>query len=517
MTLVANTPESRDQPRSRLSVPPPRPARAVILAADKGLRPNPYSPLLSKCLFAVHDRSLLERQIAIIRDQLGIRDIVVLVGRLHGQASDALGSGERLGVALRYLEVPRVEDGPAKGLLAARDLLSEPFFLLLGDEYHHRSRHDRLLAALERAPEALFTYTPVHNPNQILANFAIELGPDDVVQTVIEKPTRILNELCGCGTLYLTPRIFELIERAEPSPRTGRVELYETAAAMCAGGRVFAVDLDDPNYVNINTLDDLRRAIFAHRSLHFADFSISVIVPTLNEAHSIAYVIRDFIDIPQVAEVLVMDNRSADGTAQIARQAGARVISRPLAGYGEAVHRGLNAAVGDILVIVEGDYSFRAADLPKLLEYLKDADLVLGTRTTRQLIAQGANMGWLTRIGNRIMAKYMEILWFWLKLRFTDLGCSYRAIWKQEWLGIEKAMHRSDLSFAMDFIIELVKARKNCIEVPVSYHPRFGGQSKHSKNLAGLVRTAFKLWKVITACWIVTVLKIVRNWCSRGR
>src|SRR5262249_12083976 len=143
-------------------------------------------------------------------------------------------------------------------------------------------------------------------------------------------------------------------------------------------GRVYAVDLGDSDYVNVNTVDDLRRATFAYRARHFAGFKVSVVVPAWNEAQSIGHVVRDFKARPEVAEVLVMDNLSPDGTAEIAREAGARVVSRKLTGYGDAIHQGLNEAAGDILVIVEADYTFRAADLPKLLEYLKDSALVVG-------------------------------------------------------------------------------------------------------------------------------------------
>ena len=61
---------------------------------------------------------------------------------------------------------------------------------------------------------------------------------------------------------------------------------------------------------------------------------------------------------------------------EVARQAGARVETVRLKGYGDTIRHGLDCAEGDILVVAEADYSFRARDLSKLLEYLKDADMV---------------------------------------------------------------------------------------------------------------------------------------------
>lgn len=487
-----------------------RPRQAVILAGGEGLRANPQSAVLHKSLFAVHDRTLIEGQIAIIRDQLGISDIIVLVGHLKDQVKAAIGSGERLGVSIRYVDVSSVGAGPAKALLDARPMLEGPFFVFLADEFHPASKHGRMLDLLNREPDVVFTYTRTINPHQILANFAIEIEPDGRVRSIEEKPKKIINELCGCGTLYLTPKVIDAIAGARPSARTGRVELYEVAASFIPGGKVFGADLDDPDYANINTIDDLRRATFTYRSHHFSEFKISVVVPAWNEAHSIEYVVKDFLAQPQVVEVVVMDNNSADGTGEIARRAGARVIGDKYLGYGDAIHKGLNAATGDVLVVTEADYSFRAADLPKLLEYLKDADMVVGTRTTRQLIAQGANMDFLARLGNVIMAKYFELLWFWLMLRLTDVGCSYRAIWRREWLACEGAIRCLGPDFAPEMVLEIVKARKICIEIPVSYHPRFGGESKHSKGLVGLTKTALKMWRVITGRWIETVWRIVK-------
>jgi len=56
-------------------------------------------------------------------------------------------------------------------------------------------------------------------------------------------------------------------------------------------------------------------------------------------------------------------------------------------------------ATGDIFILVEADASFTAHDLPKILEYMRDADMVIGTRTTRQMIEQGANMDSFSQMG----------------------------------------------------------------------------------------------------------------------
>jgi len=449
-------------------------------------------------LFEVHGRSLIERQIDILRDQLGLRDLLIVVGHLKEEVRRALGSGERLGVTIQYPEVRRPEAGPACGLLEARALLTEPFVVFLGDEFHLESHHARLLDYLPRRPEVLLTYTAVLDPWQIHANFSIEVDGEGHVLAAREKPERLVNNLCGCGTLYLTPWAMDRLAEAEPSARTGRVELYEAAAGLAAEGKGYAVDLADAGYCNVNTLSDLERARFRYRSRRFSRFTVSVALPAWEEAESIGHVVRDFLAQPGVVEVLVADNESADGTAERAREAGARVLAGRYAGYGDALRAALNAATGDILVACEADYTFRAADLPKLLEYLKDADAALGTRTCRPMIAPGAQMRPLHRLANVALAKYLEALWWPRGGRFTDVGCTYRALWKETWGEIRERLHGRGADFCPEMMIELIRAGKKCIEVPVGYHRRYGGVSRHGGRWLSLARTAWRMWRRIT-------------------
>jgi glycosyltransferase involved in cell wall biosynthesis len=139
---------------------------------------------------------------------------------------------------------------------------------------------------------------------------------------------------------------------------------------------------------------------------------VSVIIPAYNEEETIAAVVADYVQIPEVDEVLVVDNNCKDRTAELAAEAGARVVSESAPGYGRALTCGMRNATGDILVLTEADGSFKGSDVEKLLVYLDDADMVCGTRTTRQMVQQAANMGRLLRMGNLTMAKYLELLWF---------------------------------------------------------------------------------------------------------
>ena len=118
----------------------------------------------------------------------------------------------------------------------------------------------------------------------------------------------------------------------------------------------------------------------------FHSHTVHIVIPAYNEEATIAEVVIEFLADPDVDRVVVVDNNSKDRTAALAKQAGADVIQESAAGYGCAIRAGLNhsaASGADIMAIVEADGSFRASDLPKLLHYLSDCRMVLGTRTTR--------------------------------------------------------------------------------------------------------------------------------------
>ena len=109
---------------------------------------------------------------------------------------------------------------------------------------------------------------------------------------------------------------------------------------------------------------------------------ISIVIPALNEAESIGRVVRE-MPWDRIAECVVVDNGSTDGTAEIARRAGARVIESPR-GYGAACDAGAKAAVrtSDVLVFMDGDGADDVTEMPRLVGPIRrgEADFVIGSR-----------------------------------------------------------------------------------------------------------------------------------------
>jgi dTDP-glucose pyrophosphorylase len=469
------------------------PRIGVLAAAGRGRRIHPRSVTVPKVLLEVAGTSLMERNLVLLRDQLGVRDVIVVVGHLGDSVRQQLGDGSAHGVALRYVENPHVDDGLGTILPAVEPYVREPFVLMLADELYLGTNHADL-ARVASPWTAVCAVHRVDDPEVIRKNYTVEMA-DGRITAVLEKPETPVGPWVGCGTFLFDPAIFEDARATPRSSRTGRLELIDVIQhAIARGAPVRAFELTG-DYVNVNTVDDLHVANFLARSREFEHRRVSLVIPAYNEAASIGHVIRQFR--PCVDEIVVMDNQSPDGTADIARELGAVVHSEPLAGYGDALRKGMDAATGDILVLVEADDTFSARDLNKLLEYLKDADMVIGTRTTREMIAQGANMDGLLRWGNVAVGKLVEALWWKVEPRLTDVGCTYRALWRDTYRAIRPYLRENGAPFSPEMMIEVLRMEGRLIEIPVNYYRRRAGESKHSTSRWHSAKTGLRMLRLI--------------------
>lgn len=444
-------------------------------------------------MLEIAGKSLLTRQLELVRDELGIRDVYLIVGHLQEQIRAAYRDGEGLGLNIRYLDHPEFHRGLGTALLVTEKVVQEPFVFLLGDECYIESNLGEL-PKVEPPYAAVCGIIQTHDPDVIRKNYAVTLDGDRVT-TLVEKPEDPPNPYAGCGAYVFTPEMYRFAHETPLSMRSGRLELTDIIdRAAQSGAAVKAFEIRG-HYANVNTIEDWNQANYLCRSLHFDRHRVSLVVPTYNEAASIGGVLRDFA--PHVWEMVVVDNCSADGTADIARELGARVISQPTRGFGDAVKQGLDAAQGDILVMVEADGTFRAKDLGKLLEFLKDADMVVGTRTTREMIEQGANMDGLLRYANIIWGKIIEGLWWNVEPRYTDVGCTYRALWRDGYLKIRDFLVSDGAPLLPEMVIEMMRVRRRVIEIPVSYYRRRAGESKYSASRWQSAKTGLRMLRLI--------------------
>ncbi len=213
---------------------------------------------------------------------------------------------------------------------------------------------------------------------------------------------------------------------------------------------------------------------------------VSVVLMTYNERDSIRKVINDFFDTGVVDEVLVVNNNAQEGTEEEVDRTLARQVFEKEQGYGHAIRRGLIEADGDLIVLAEPDGTFLASDIIKLLAYSGEVPVVLGTRTTRELIWEGANMGAFLKWGNWAVAKMVEVIFNTTHL--SDMGCTYRLFTRDAARFLAENMKVGSSHAGPEMLMLIIGSGTRFVEVPVNYLPRVG-----TSSVTGSHVTAFLL------------------------
>jgi glycosyltransferase involved in cell wall biosynthesis len=206
---------------------------------------------------------------------------------------------------------------------------------------------------------------------------------------------------------------------------------------------------------------------------------VSVVIPCLNEEAGIAQVVaeaRAALDAASLdGEIIVVDNASDDDSAELARAAGATVVSEPRRGYGSAYLAGLARARGRFVVMTDADGTYPLDRIGDLVERLRDgADLVLGSRF-RGTIEPGA-MPWSNRyLGNPFLTGMLNLLF---RSGVSDAHCGLRAIRRDVVPSLQ--LSATGMEFASEMVIKAGKRRLRIDEVPIDYRVRVG-ESKLSR------------------------------------
>ena len=203
---------------------------------------------------------------------------------------------------------------------------------------------------------------------------------------------------------------------------------------------------------------------------------LDVILPVLDEAEALPIVLGSF---PARFDPLVVDNGSTDGSAEVARRLGARVVSEPRRGFGAACRAGLAAASTELVCFMDCDGSLDPAQLPAVVDPVETGalDLCLGARVP----VPGA---WPAhaRLANRALALQLRRR---AGVRLTDLG-PMRCAGREPLLALE--LRDQAFGWPLEMVLRAAAADWRIGEAPVGYGPRAGGRSKVSGSVTGSLR-----------------------------
>jgi glycosyltransferase involved in cell wall biosynthesis len=223
---------------------------------------------------------------------------------------------------------------------------------------------------------------------------------------------------------------------------------------------------------------------------------ISVIIPALNEADSVALALGQ---VPRhlFLQVAVVDNGSHDRTADVARAAGAQVIEEPRRGYGQACLAGLAHLRPEInaVAFMDADLADDPTDLERLVSRFEDGtwDLVLGSRALGH--PEPGALTPLQRFGNWLSTALIRRLWH---VSFSDLG-PMRILSREALQQLE--LRDRNFGWNVEMQAKAARLKLRVVEVPVTYRRRRFGRSKISGTVWGSLRAGVKILWTIYRCW----------------
>jgi len=213
--------------------------------------------------------------------------------------------------------------------------------------------------------------------------------------------------------------------------------------------------------------------------------SISIILPTLNEEKGIVRTLKQINALNLEKEVLVVDGLSTDNTVRNAKSYGAKVVIEKRKGKGVAMATGVKAAKSDVICFLDGDGTYPPQVIPKMLELIKNCDVVVASRLLRK---EGANDCMNTFIHYRLFPLIFKN--YLRKFKTSEPITGMRLLRKETWNKLNLKSH--DFLVETEMEVKMAKKKMKVIEIPIPCIKRVG-RSKWDASW----RTMLKIRKYI--------------------
>jgi len=236
-----------------------------------------------------------------------------------------------------------------------------------------------------------------------------------------------------------------------------------------------------------------------------ANTTVTVVLTAYDDELSIGQAVEEFRVHPNVKRVIVVDNNSTDATQDVARKAGAQVVSESRQGYGQCVARALREGVActdtELTLLCEGDMTFRAYDIDKFLAYSPHAEIVNGTRISEQLRAHRTQLTTFMYYGNFFAGKLLELKHIG-RGTFTDVGTTYklcRNVALERLLPLLNA--GINLEFNAHFLDTALANGVSIVECPVTFHERVGASKGGNASNRRALQVGLRMMSGIVFGW----------------
>ena len=245
------------------------------------------------------------------------------------------------------------------------------------------------------------------------------------------------------------------------------------------------------------------------------DPKICIIIPTYNEELAIGNVVKEFINQPFVKYVIIVDNNSNDHTVDIAKSQGATVITKnENKGYSHSLVLGLNEALktdANIIGTVEADGTFNSYDIEKMIPYLNNCAMVIGSRQNQVITEKGNQNSGFFVWANFFLAKLIQMKYLSLEhmgiVNLTDVGCVYRIIKRD---ALEKIIESltypntdkpiGGVGIGLSMTMLGIENDLKIIEIPVTFNRRIGRSKLSGAGTSKTIKIGLKfLWLILVS------------------
>lgn len=237
----------------------------VIPAAGQGMRMEYLRHILPKCLMPLYDRPIIHHVLENMRT-VGVEHVYIIVNYKRDMVVEYLKSVEgELGIGVEFIVQPRLS-GVADAIMLVRDLVTEPFIVILGDDF---TMTRSLCGMIDTffGNDAIAVEGVVREADDAVLRLTccLELDYDHRILRIAEKPQEPFSMLRGCGLYVFGCDIFRYIEKTPVSELRGQRDITEAIAQVVDEGRAYGAFIDGIN-ININSYEDLLWASIASRT-----------------------------------------------------------------------------------------------------------------------------------------------------------------------------------------------------------------------------------------------------------